>query len=112
MPDGISGGALMNQGFYLTLMMGRVQRVAGAAASDRGAHRRAGDVDGRQPRRLPAQVHHGRSSALALMHNSGFFDPRKRVNHRRHGERRHRSLIDGIITKQDLTPGTGAGKTC
>src|SRR5206468_2366488 len=53
----------------------------------------------------------GRGSALAQMHGAGFFDPRQRVIIAVTVNGATEVLMDGIITKQDLTPGGAAGKT-
>ncbi len=53
----------------------------------------------------------GRSSPLSQLHASGFFDPRQRVIIAVTVNGQTEVLMDGIITKQDFTPSSAAGKS-
>ena len=64
----------------------------------------AGDHHRGQPGRLPAQVHLGQELAARAAAGRGFFDPRQRVIIAVTVNGTTEVLMDGIITKQDLTP--------
>ena len=101
----------MNKGFYLTLMMGGfnaspVPRAVIDALTDVQVSTTVGSQGGFQ---LKFTI--GRNAPLALMHAAGFFDPRQRVIIAVTVNGATEVLMDGIITKQDLTPGAGAGKS-
>ena len=112
LPEGISGSCAMNKGFYLTLMMGSFNASPVPQRRHRRADRRAGDVDCRQPGRLPAEIHdRPQCRRSPQLQASGFFDPRQRVIIAVTVNGTTEVLMDGIITKQDLTPSSAAGKS-
>src|SRR5690349_5752490 len=101
----------MNQGFYLTLMMGAfnaspVPQPVIDALTDVQVSSTVGSQGGFQ-----LKFGLGKASALAAMHSSGFFDPRRRVVIAVTVNGATEVLMDGIITKQDLTPSSAPGKT-
>ncbi|TPN48530.1 hypothetical protein FJ976_19210 [Mesorhizobium sp. B1-1-9] len=101
----------MNKGFYLTLMMGSfnaspVPRAVIEALTDVQVSSTVGSQGGFQ---LKFTI--GRNAPLAQLHNSGFFDPRQRVIIAVTVNGQTEVLMDGIITKQDLTPSSAAGKS-
>jgi hypothetical protein len=101
----------MNQGFYLTLMMGGfnaspVPQPVIDALTDVQVTSTVGSQGGFQ---LKFTI--GRNSPLAQMHASGFFDPRQRVIIAVTVNGATEVLMDGIITKQDFSPASQAGKS-
>jgi hypothetical protein len=100
----------MNQGFYLTLMMGGFsaspvpQAVIDALVSVQ-VTTNVGSQGGFQ-----LKFTWGKTSPLATLQASGFFDPRQRVIIAVTVNGSTSVLMDGIITKQDLTPSPQAGK--
>lgn len=101
----------MNQGFYLTLMMGGFnatpvpEAVIDALLSVQ-VRSNVGSQGGFQ-----LKLAWGKNAALAMLHGSGFFDPRQRVIIAVTVNGSTEVLMDGIITKQDLTPSSAAGKS-
>lgn len=101
----------MNQGFYLTLMMGGFsaspvpQAVIDALTSIQ-VTTTMGAQGGFQ-----LKFTWGKNSALEQLHAGGFFDPRQRVIIAVTVNGATEVLMDGIITKQDLTPSSDAGKS-
>jgi hypothetical protein len=101
----------MNRGFYLTLMMGgfNASPVSGAvidALTDVTVSSTVGAQGGFQ-----MKFTLGKNSPVRRMHDSGAFDPRQRVVIAVTVNGQTEVLMDGIITKQDLTPGSAAGKS-
>jgi hypothetical protein len=101
----------MNQGFYLTLMMGSfnanpVPQAVIEALTSVQVTTTMGSQGGFQ---LKFTI--GKNSPLSQLHESGFFDPRQRVIVAVTVNGATEVLMDGIITKQDLTPSSAAGKT-
>lgn len=101
----------MNQGFYLTLMAGGfnadpVPEAVIDALTEVRVTTSMGSQGGFQ-----LKFTLGRNSQLAMMHASGYFDPRRRVIIAVTVNGSTEVLMDGIITKQDLTPSNAAGKT-
>ncbi len=101
----------MNRGFYLTLMMGSfnaspVSQAVIDALTDVQVTSSMGSQGGFQ-----LKFTLGKSSVLQQMMLSGSFDPRTRVIIAVTVNGSTSVLIDGIITKQDVTPGAGAGKS-
>lgn len=101
----------MNKGFYLTLMMGGftaspVPRPVIDALSEVQVTSTVGSQGGFQ-----LKFTFARASALAQLHAGGFFDPRQRVIIAVTVNGSTEVLMDGIITKQDLTPSGAAGKS-
>lgn len=101
----------MNQGFYLTLMMGGfnakpVPQSVIDALTEVQVTSTVGSQGGFQ---LKMTI--GRNSPLQPMLESGFFDPRQRVIIAVTVNGQTDVLMDGIITKQDLTPSNTAGKS-
>ena len=102
----------MNRGFYSDADDGLVQREPGAAAGHRRFDRGAGDFDGRQPGRFSAEVHAWANSPRCnRCWSSGYFDPRTRVIIAVTVNGSMEVLMDGIITKQDITPDSKPGKS-
>ena len=101
----------MNQGFYLTLMVGSFnaspvpQPVIDALLSIQ-VTTTMGSQGGFQ-----LKFSLGKNSAVSQLHVAGFFDPRQRVIIAVTVNGATEVLMDGIITKQDLTPSSAAGKT-
>ncbi|WP_321963646.1 hypothetical protein [Paraburkholderia sp. J7] len=101
----------MNRGFYLTLMMGGFsaspvpQAVIDALVSVQ-VSTTVGSQGGFQLKFTWSQV-----GPLAQLQASGFFDPRQRVIIAVTVNGATEVLMDGIVTKQDLTPGNAAGKS-
>lgn len=101
----------MNQGFYLTLMMGGFsanpvpQAVIDALMSAQ-VTTTVGSQGGFQ-----LKFAWSKNSALSQLHAGGFFDPRQRVIVAVTVNGSTEVLMDGIITKQDLTPSSAAGKS-
>jgi hypothetical protein len=101
----------MNRGFYLTLMMGGfnaspVPQAVIDALVEVKVTSTVGSQGGFQ-----LKLTTGRLSQVAAMHTAGAFDPRQRVIIAVTVNGATEVLMDGIITKQDLTPGGGAGKS-
>jgi hypothetical protein len=101
----------VNRGFYLTLMMGGFnatpvpQPVIDALVSVQ-VTTSMGAQGGFQ-----LKFTWGKSAAFATLHAGGFFDPRQRVIIAVTVNGQTEVLMDGIITKQDLTPSSEAGKS-
>jgi hypothetical protein len=101
----------MNRGFYLTLMMGPFQASPVSqpvidALTDVQVTSSMGSQGGFQ-----LKFTLGKNSVLQQMLLSGSFDPRTRVIIAVTVNGSTEVLIDGIITKQDLTPGIVAGNS-
>lgn len=101
----------MNQGFYLTLMMGGftaspVPEAVIDALNSVQVTTTMGSQGGFQ-----LKFSWGKSAALAQLHAGGFFDPRQRVIIAVTVNGATEVLMDGIITKQDLTPSSAAGRS-
>lgn len=101
----------MNRGFYLTLMMGSfnanpVPEPVIDALTDVQVTSSMGSQGGFQ-----LKFTLGKNSTLQQMLVSGFFDPRTRVIIAVTVNGSTEVLIDGIITKQDVTPNIAAGKS-
>jgi hypothetical protein len=101
----------MNRGFYLTLMMGSftanpVPEAVIDALTDVQVTSSMGSQGGFQ-----LKFTLGKNSTLQQMLSSGFFDPRTRVIIAVTVNGSTEVLIDGIITKQDVTPNSAAGKS-
>ncbi len=101
----------MNQGFYLTLMMGGfsaspVPEAVIDALNSVQVTTTMGSQGGFQMKFAWSKY-----SALAQLHASGFFDPRQRVIIAVTVNGITEVLIDGIVTKQDLSPSSVAGKS-
>ena len=101
----------MNQGFYLTLMMGGfnaspVPEAVIDALTDVQVTSTVGSQGGFQ-----LKFAYGKQSALGQLQASGYFDPRRRVIIAVTVNGATEVLMDGIITKQDLTPSSAAGKS-
>jgi hypothetical protein len=101
----------MNRGFYLTLMMGSftaspVPVAVIDALSEVQVTSAIGNQGGFQ-----LKFTLGKNSTLQQMLVSGFFDPRTRVIVAVTVNGSTEVLIDGIITKQDVTPNIAAGKS-
>lgn len=101
----------MNRGFYLTLMAGSFnadpvpQTVIDALTSVQ-VTTSVGSQGGFQ-----LSFTFGKNSAFARLQASGYFDPRRRVIVAVTVNGATEVLMDGIITKQDLTPSSAAGKS-
>src|SRR5665213_1900074 len=101
----------MNQGFYLALMMGGfnakpVPQPLIESLTEVQITSTVGAQGGFQ-----IKLTLGRNSPVQQLHNSGFFDPRTRVIIAVTVNGQTEVLMDGIITKQDLTPSNVAGKS-
>ena len=101
----------MNRGFYLSLMMGSfsaspVPQAVIDAMTEVQVTSTVGSQGGFQ-----IKLSLGKSSPVAQMHASGSFDPRTRVIIAVTVNGSTEVLMDGIITKQDLTPSSAAGKS-
>jgi hypothetical protein len=101
----------MNQGFYLTLMMGSfiaspVPQAVIDALSEVQVTSTVGSQGGFQLKFTMA-----RNSPLTMLHESGFFNPRQRVVIAVTVNGSTEVLMDGIVTKQDVTPSSQAGKS-
>lgn len=101
----------MNQGFYLTLMMGgfsasSVPRAVIDALTSVQVTTTMGSQGGFQ-----LKFTWSKNSPLAVLQAGRFFDPRQRVIIAVTVNGKTDVLIDGIITKQDLAPSTAAGKS-
>lgn len=101
----------MNQGFYLTLMIGGFNAdPVPEAVIDALTEVRVTTTMGSQGG-FQLKFTLGRNSQLAMMLASGYFDPRRRVIIAITVNGSTEVLMDGIITKQDLTPSNTAGMT-
>lgn len=101
----------MNRGFYLTLMMGGFNAIPVPqpvidALTELQVSSTVGSQGGFQ-----MKFTLGKTSLVNRLQASGFFDPRKRVIIAVTVNGATEVLMDGIITKQDITPGMAAGKT-
>jgi len=101
----------MNRGFYLTLMMGGfnaspVPQALIDALIDVQVTSTVGSQGGFQ-----IKFSLGKNSPAQQMLNSGFFDPRTRVIIAVTVNGSTEVLMDGIITKQDMTPSSAPGKS-
>jgi hypothetical protein len=101
----------MNRGFYLTLMMGGfnaspVPQAVIDALTDLQVTSTVGSQGGFQ-----LKFTLGKTSPVQQMLASGFFDPRTRVIIAVTVNGSNEVLMDGVITKQDLTPASAAGKS-
>jgi hypothetical protein len=100
----------MNRGFYLTLMMGPfnttpVPQAVIDALTEVQVTSAMGSQGGFQ-----LKFTLGKQSPIQRMLVSGYFDPRTRVIIGVTVNGSTEILMDGIITKQDLTPSTSPGK--
>jgi hypothetical protein len=101
----------MNQGFYLTLMIGGFNAdPVPEAVIDALTEVRVTTTMGSQGG-FQLKFTLGRNSQLATMLASGYFDPRRRVIIAVTVNGQTDVLMDGVITKQDLTPSNAAGKS-
>ena len=101
----------MNRGFYLTLMMGGFNASPVAqpvidALTEVTVSSTVGAQGGFQ-----LKFTLGKNSVVQQMLNSGFFDPRQRVIIAVTVNGQTEVLMDGIITKQELTPSSAPGKS-
>jgi len=101
----------MNRGFYLTLMMGSftaspVPEAVIDALTDIQVTSSMGSQGGFQ-----LKFTLGKTSTLQQMLAAGFFDPRTRVIIAVTVNGSTSVLMDGIITKQDVTPNIAPGKS-
>jgi hypothetical protein len=101
----------MNRGFYLTLMMGSftaspVPQAVIEALTEVQVNTSMGSQGGFQ-----LKFTLGKLSPIHQMLTSGFFDPRTRVIIAVTVNGSTEVLMDGIITKQDVAPGTSPGKS-
>ena len=100
----------MNKGFYLTLMMGGftatpVPRAVIEALTSVQVSTTVGSQGGFQ-----LKFTWSKNAPLAKLLETGFFDPRQRVIVAVTVNGATEVLMDGIVTKQDLTPSGAAGK--
>jgi hypothetical protein len=101
----------MNRGFYLTLMMGPfkaspVPQPVVDALMELQVSSTVGSQGGFQ-----LKFTLGKNSPVQQMLTSGYFDPRQRVIIAVTVNGLTEVLMDGVVTKQDVTPGTAAGKS-
>ena len=101
----------MNRGFYLTLMMGAfnaspVPQPVIDALTEAQVSSTVGSQGGFQ-----LKFTLGKNSPVRQLQNSGFFDPRRRVIIAVTVNGSTEVLMDGIVTKQDVTPAGAAGKS-
>lgn len=101
----------MNRGFYLTLMMGGfnaspVPQTVIDALTEVTVSSTVGAQGGFQ-----LKFTLGKNSVVQQMLNSGKFNPRTRVVIAVTVNGSTEVLMDGIITKQDMTPSSAAGKS-
>ncbi|HEY0395147.1 MAG TPA: hypothetical protein VGD01_11695 [Candidatus Elarobacter sp.] len=101
----------MNQGFYLTLMVGSftadpVPQAVIDALTTVNVTTAIGQQGG-----FDLSFTYAKSGPLAQLLMSGYFDPRRRVIIAVTVNGSTEVLMDGIITKQDLTPSSQAGKS-
>src|SRR5271157_5031902 len=100
----------MNRGFYLTLMMGGfnaspVPQPVIDALTEVTVSSTVGAQAGFQ-----LKFTLGKNSPVQQMLNTGYFDPRTRVIIAVTLNGSTEVLMDGIITKQDVTISSGAGQ--
>jgi hypothetical protein len=101
----------VNQGFYLTLMMGGFSASpVPEAVIDALTSIQVTTTMGAQGG-FELKFTWGKNAALEQLHAGGFFDPRQRVIIAVTVNGATAVLMDGIITKQDLTPSSDAGKS-
>jgi hypothetical protein len=101
----------MNRGFYLTLMMGGFNaKPVPSAVIDALAEVSVSSTVGSQAG-FQMKFTVGKNSPVQQMMNSGGFDPRQRVVIAVTVNGQTDVLMDGIITKQDLTASSASGKT-
>jgi len=101
----------MNRGFYLTLMMGGFNASPAPqpvidALTEIQVNSAVGSQAGFQ-----LKFTLGKNSPIQQMLGSGYFDPRRRVIIAVTVNGSTEVLMDGIITKQDVTPSLAAGKS-
>lgn len=101
----------MNRGFYLTLMMGGfnaspVPQPVIDALMEVQVNSTVGSQGGFQ-----LKFALGKNSPIQQMLSAGFFDPRMRVIIAVTVNGSTEVLMDGVITKQDVTPALAAGKS-
>jgi len=101
----------LNQGFYLTLMMGGfsaspVPEAVIDALNSVQVTTTMGSQGGFQ-----LKFAWSKNAALAQLQASGFFDPRQRVIIAVTVNGATEVLMDGIITQQDLSPSSAAGQS-
>lgn len=101
----------MNRGFYLTLMMGGfnaspVPQAVIEALTEVQVTSTVGSQGGFQ-----LKFTLGKQSPVQQMLGSGYFDPRTRVIIAVTVNGSTEVLMDGIITKQDVTPSSAPGKS-
>lgn len=101
----------MNRGFYLTLMIGGfnaspVPQPVIDALTELQVSSTVGSQGGFQ-----MKFTLGKNSVVNQLLSSGFFDPRRRVIIAVTVNGSTEVLMDGIVTKLDLTPSSAAGKT-
>ena len=101
----------MNRGFFLTLMMGGfnaspVPQPVIDALTELQVSSTVGSQGGFQ-----LKFTLGKNSPVQQMMNSGYFNPRTRVIIAVTVNGSTEVLMDGIITKQDVTPSSAAGKS-
>jgi len=101
----------MNRGFYLTLMMGAFNASPAPqpvieALTEVQVNSTVGSQGGFQ-----LKFTLGKNSPIQQMLNSGSFDPRTRIIIAVTVNGATEVLMDGIITKQDVTPSSAAGKS-
>jgi hypothetical protein len=101
----------MNRGFYLTLMMGSFSAspVPEAVIDALTDIQVTSSMDSQSGFQLNFTL--GKNSLLQQMLVSGYFDPRTRVIIAVTVNGATSVLIDGIITRQDVTPNIAAGKS-
>jgi hypothetical protein len=101
----------MNRGFYLTLMMGsfKASPVPQAVIDSLTEVQVTSNVGSQAGFQLKCTL--GKNSQLMQMLQSGFFDPRTRVIIAATVNGQTEVLMDGIITKQDVTQSNTAGKS-
>lgn len=101
----------MNQGFYLTLMMGGFSASpVPAAVIDALNSVQVTTTIGSQGG-FQLTFAWSKNAALAQLQASGFFDPRQRVIIAVTVNGTTEVLMDGIITQQDLSPSSAAGQS-
>jgi hypothetical protein len=101
----------VNQGFYLTLLMGsfNASPVPEAVVDSLTSVEVKTAVGSQGGFQLAFTT--GKNSAFAQLQATGFFDPRRRVVIAVTVNGIPEVLMDGIITKQDYTPNSAAGKS-
>jgi hypothetical protein len=101
----------MNRGFYLTLMMGgfKASPVPQTVIDALTEVQVNSALEGQGGFQLKFTL--GKNSPVQQMLNSGFFDPRTRVIIAVTVNGSTEILMDGVITKQDLSPSMSAGKS-